>query len=325
VVNISRSEDATMKVRVVRKRMEATDICSFELVAEGVQELPPFDAGAHVDVHVTNGVVRQYSLCNPPGETHRYVIAVLLDAKSRGGSVAMHTQVSEGDVLTIGPPRNLFALAAESQRNVLFAGGIGVTPILAMAEKLSSENRPFVMHYCTRSRDRTAFMERILNSQLAEHVRFYHGDDAQGKIDIAACLGPVQEATHVYVCGPTGFLDAVTETAYSNGWPEHLVHSERFGAAQPDADGASFEVVLNSSGKRIQVLATETVVDALIRCGISVPTSCEQGVCGTCLTGVIDGIPDHKDVYLSDAERAKNDRFLPCCSRALSPRLVLDL
>jgi vanillate monooxygenase ferredoxin subunit len=324
-VNISRSEDTTMKVRVVRKRMEATDICSFELVAEGMQELPPFDAGAHVDVHLAEGVVRQYSLCNPPGETHRYVIAVLLDAKSRGGSVAMHTHVSEGDVLTIGQPRNLFALAAESERSVLFAGGIGITPILAMAEKLSSENRPFVMHYCTRSRDRTAFTERILNSQFAEHVRFYYGDDSPRKIDITACLGPLHEATHVYVCGPTGFLDAVTEAAYSNGWSERLVHSERFGATRPDADGAGFEVVLHSSGKRVQVLATETVIDALARCGVSVPTSCEQGVCGTCLTGVIDGIPDHKDVYLSDAERAKNDRFLPCCSRALSPRLVLDL
>ena len=187
----------------------------------------------------------------------------------------MHERISEGDILEISHPRNHFGLTPESQRSVLFAGGIGVTPILAMAEQLSIENRSFSMHYCSRSRERTAFMEQILNSQFAEHVRFYHDGDLQRKFDIAACLGPMREGTHVYVCGPAGFLDAVAGAARSNRWPEHQVHSERFGAAQPVADGSTFEVVLQRSGKRVQVLAKETVVEALARCGISVPTSCE--------------------------------------------------
>ena len=318
---------STLSVRVARKQREALDIDSFELVAADGAPLPAFTAGAHVDVHLPGGLVRPYSLCNPPGETHRYQMAVLRDAHSRGGSQAMHDLVHEGDTLQISPPRNHFALAPNAQRHVLLAGGIGVTPLLCMAEQLLSTAANFEMHYCTRSRERTAFEARIANSPLAPHVKF-HWDDGpvQDRLALDALLAQPQAGVHVYVCGPKGFMDAVLGAARGMGWPEQQLHCEFFaGEAAPPVDANSFEVQVASSGRVVRVPPDQTVVQALAACGIEIQTSCEQGVCGTCLTRVLDGVPDHKDLYLTPEEHAANDQFLPCCSRAQSARLVLDL
>ncbi len=317
----------TLQVRVARKAFEAEGICSFELVSADGRPLPAFSAGAHIDVQVPGGPTRPYSLCNDPAEGHRYLIAVLKDAASRGGSAGLHERVNEGDLLAISAPKNHFALAHEAKRHLLLAGGIGITPLLCMAERLATAGADFDLHYCTRSEARTAFRLRIASSAYAPHVRFHFDDGAPAqRLDIASLLATPVPGQHLYVCGPQGFMDAVLATARRNGWPEAQLHYEFFGAAPaPTGGDRDFEVMLASSGRVVPVPAGKTVVQALADAGVSVMTSCEQGVCGTCLTRVIDGQCDHRDQYLTPEEQAANDQFLPCCSRAKTARLVLDL
>ncbi len=349
------SNAPTLSVRVARKADEATDICSFELVAaEDGATLPAFSAGSHVDVFLPGGLTRQYSLCNDPHETHRYLIAVLRDPASRGGSQAMHTQVQEGQLLQISAPKNHFGnnsplgrpeasspprgaatraaaerggLVHDARRSLLLAGGIGVTPILCMAERLAMVGADFAMHYSSRTRARTAFVERIAASTFAQQVQFHFDDgDAAQKLDLAALLKEPQDGVHLYVCGPKGYMDAVLATARARGWPESQLHYEFFAAEVIKSEtDASFEVQLASSGRIITITKDQTVTQALAAAGVEVQTACEQGVCGTCLTRVLFGVPDHKDVYLTSEEQAANDQFTPCCSRAKSARLVLDL
>jgi len=316
-----------LEVRVARRQAEAQDICSYELVQTNGQPLPAFSAGSHIDVHLPNGLTRQYSLCNDPRESHRYLIGVLRDPASRGGSQAMHEAVQEGSVLRISAPKNHFALAHGATRSVLLAGGIGITPILCMAERLALSDAAFELHYATRSRERTAFAERIAQSAFAQQVHFHFDDgDAAQKLALAPLVGTVQPGVHLYVCGPKGFMDAVLGAARGAGWPAEQLHYEFFGAevAKSESDGA-FEVKLASSGRVIPVAKEQTVVQALAAAGVEIATSCEQGVCGTCLTRVLEGQPDHKDMYLTPEEQAANDQFTPCCSRSCSPLLVLDL
>lgn len=317
----------TLTVRVVRKTAEAIDIATFELVDAQGDALPPFSAGAHIDVHLPNGLVRQYSLCNDSAETHRYLIGVLRDPASRGGSLAMHDLVNEGDILQISAPKNHFPLAHEARRSLLLAGGIGITPILCMAERLAISGAEFDLHYCTRSPARTAFRNRIRGSAFTSRVHFHFDDgDAAQKLDIAATLDKVEDGTHLYVCGPKGFMNAVLDTARAAGWPEAQLHYEFFAAdVGPSDSDESFEVKLASSGRVIKVEKDKTIITALAAAGVEIPFSCEQGVCGTCLTRVLEGVPDHKDNYLTPEEQAANDQLLPCCSRAKSPMLVLDL
>jgi vanillate O-demethylase ferredoxin subunit len=314
-------------VRIARKTVEAEGIVGFELVSLDGSALPAFDAGAHIDVHAPGGLVRQYSLCNPPGETGRYEIGVLRDPTSRGGSVAMHDGAQVGQTLKISAPKNHFPLHETAQRSLLFAGGIGVTPILAMAERLAAIGAPFQMHYCTRSPARTAYAHRLRSSAFADRVHFHHDDGAADqKLDLAATLRTPQAGTHLYVCGPTGFLDAVRATARDAGWSDDQVHFEYFaGGPAHSAEDRSFDVVVKSRGLVIHVEAAQTITDALEANGVFVPVSCQQGVCGTCLTTVLEGEVDHKDLYLTPEEQASNTQFLPCCSRAKSARLVLDL
>jgi len=321
------SNSATLAVRVARRQREAVDIDSFELIAADGSGLPPFSAGSHVDVHLPGGLLRQYSLCNPPDESHRYQIAVLRDPQSRGGSAAVHAQLHEGTLLQISEPRNHFALAHDARRHLLLAGGIGVTPILCMAERLQHIGADYEMHYCTRSADRTAFADRIRNAALGARVAFHFDDGApEQKLDLQRLLGQPQDGTHLYVCGPKGFMDAVLGTARASGWIESQLHYEFFSAKVEASEAdAAFEVVVASTGRVIPVAKAQTVVQALSAAGVDVQVACEQGVCGTCLTRVIEGVPDHKDVYLTDEERAANDQFTPCCSRSKSARLVLDL
>ena len=319
---------ATLSVRVARKANEALDIQSFELVDPQGSALPAFTAGAHIDVFLPNGLIRQYSLCNDPGETHRYLIGVLRDPATRGGSEAMHDQVNEGDLLQISAPKNHFPLAEQAQRSLLLAGGIGITPILCMAESLARQGADFEMHYCTREEARTAFAARLAAAPFASAVQFHFDAGAPDqKLDLPALLAQPRTGTHLYVCGPKGFINAVLDQAKAAGWPAEQLHCEFFAGEEVKAlagDG-SFQVKLASSGKLITVPADTTVVKALGAAGVDVMVSCEQGVCGTCLTKVLEGEIDHRDQYLTPEEQAANDQFLPCCSRAKSPMLVLDL
>jgi vanillate O-demethylase ferredoxin subunit len=315
-----------LAVKVVRKRMEAEGIASFELARVDGAPLPAFSAGSHVDVSVPGGLSRQYSLCNDSSEQHRYRIAVLRDPASRGGSIAMHEAVNEGDVLHISEPKNHFPLQ-HATHSLLFAGGIGITPLLCMAQRLAAIGADFTLHYCTRSPERTAFRDEIAAASFANRVRFHHdsGPPSQ-KLHLDKALGPVDEGTHLYVCGPTGFIDHVVNGAKAAGWKPGQIHLEYFGAAPQDTAGdRPFEVKIASSGKLYQIAADQTVVRALAAQGVEIMTSCEQGVCGTCITRVLEGEPDHRDLYFTDEEKARNDQFTPCCSRAKSATLVLDL
>ena len=317
----------TLRVRVAAKTQQALDICTFDLVPVAGDALPAFTAGSHIDVHVPGGIVRQYSLCNAPSETHRYQIGVLRDLASRGGSQAMHDAVQVGSELLISAPKNHFALAPAATHSLLLAGGIGVTPILCMAEQLASQGAALEMHYCSRSKGRTAFVPRIESAAFAKQVQFHFDDgEAAQKLDIAALLAKPQAGQHLYVCGPKGFMDAVLAAARTAGWPEAQLHYEFFSAEVKslESDG-SFEVEVAGTGQVVVVPKDKTVVQALALAGIEVLTACEQGVCGTCVTRVVSGTPDHRDQYLTPDEQAANDQFLPCCSRALSNRLVIAL
>jgi vanillate monooxygenase ferredoxin subunit len=311
-----------LSVRVHRKRPEALDICSYELVAEPGVTLPPFDPGSHIDVLLPNGLVRQYSLV-PTGDEQVYRIAVLRTPDSRGGSRCLHESVEEGQVLTISPPRNHFALAAEATHSLLFAGGIGITPILSMALALSATGAGFELHYSARSAERAAFLDWLMSLPFADKVHRYH---AGARLDAPTALGTPRPGTHVYVCGPQRYIDAVLTAARQTGWPEHQLHWEHFGAdITPRAGDSAFTVRLARSSRDVEVGVGVTVVEALRERGIEIDTSCEQGVCGTCLTRVLSGTPDHRDQYLTPAEQQANDQFTPCCSRSRTQLLVLDL
>ena len=315
-----------IEVKVLRKQQEAVGIASFELARPDGAALPAFSAGSHIDVQLPGGLTRQYSLCNGDSEQHRYRIAVLRDAASRGGSVAMHDAVCEGDTLQISEPRNHFPLV-QAQRSLLFAGGIGVTPLLCMAQRLATLGAGFELHYSTRSAARTAFCQEIADAAFADRVRFHFDDgDAGQKLDLPAVLGAPRPDTQLYVCGPTGYIDHVVTTAKGLGWPAAQIHLEYFGAPAQDTSGdQGFEVRIASTGKTYAIAPDMSVVEALRKEGIDILTSCEQGVCGTCITRVLEGEVDHRDMYLTDEEKASNEQFMPCCSRAHSKLLVLDL
>lgn len=315
-----------IEVQVVSRKTEAHGICSYELARLDESPLPAFSAGSHIDVHLPDGLIRQYSLCNHPDERHRYLIGVLKDPASRGGSQQLHEQINTGDRLQISEPRNLFPLAHEARRSLLFAGGIGITPILCMAERLAHSNADFEMHYCARSSDRAAFVERIRQSPFADRVFVHFDEQPETLMNAAQVLANPQPDVHLYVCGPAGFMQHVLDSARAHGWAEDRLHREYFAAAAIDSsqDG-SFNVKVASSGQIIEIPADKTVVAVLESHGIDIPMSCEQGVCGTCLTNVLEGIPDHRDMFLTEEEQACNNQFTPCCSRSKSPLLVLDI
>lgn len=316
----------SLNVRVARKWPVAEGVSCFELESETGEALPAFSAGAHIDVAVPGGLTRQYSLCSDPVRRSCYEIAVLKDDSGRGGSKAMHEAVQEGDFLQISPPKNHFPLAPGAHDTLLLAGGIGITPLLCMAGRLSALHASFQLHYCTRSREKTAFRERIEQAPYSQQVHFHTDDLPESKLDLAALLAGCRAGTHLYTCGPQGFMDWVLDSARQAGWGDDRLHYEFFNArpAKLVTDGL-FEVQIASSGLVIPVAPHESIVDAIQARGVQVQVSCLQGVCGTCLTRVLEGEVDHRDMYLTEAERAANDQMLVCCSRARSDRIVLDL
>jgi vanillate O-demethylase ferredoxin subunit len=315
-----------LSLKVARKSIEARDVCSFELVDPHGALLPPFTAGAHIDVRVREGLTRQYSLCNDPRDRHRYVIFVLRQPGSRGGSAALHDEVAEGCVLQVTPPRNNFPLVPSAGRSLLIAGGIGVTPIFCMAQALESSGADFAMHYCSRSPGQTALMDHIRNASFAHRVRFHFSTEPDNRLDLGAVLAQYGHDTHIYVCGPRSFMQAMLAVARQRGWPESQLHSEAFASEMHSAqDDRAFDVELAGSGVVVQVAPGQSVVAALAGCGVHLPTSCNEGVCGTCVVRVIEGEPEHRDGCLSPEAREQNAHFVPCVSRSRSPLLLLDL
>ena len=312
------------EVIVKRKIEETHKIMSFELENASGQALPPFEAGSHIDVKVGEGLIRQYSLISHEQSDKFYKIAVLRDAASRGGSVAMHDDVDVGQTISISEPRNLFSLDSTCQRALLFAGGIGITPIMSMAVELYRNNKAFELHYYTRSKEDTAFYEQLSSCEFASNV-FFHFDGEEKAAD--KIIGPADKNAHLYTCGPAGFMDYIFDSARSNGWNEAHLHKENF-KAEPIADSAEdrpFKLILSRTGIELDVAVDQTALDAIDDAGIEIDMSCEMGVCGTCITRVLEGQPDHRDSVLTAAQKAQNDVFTPCCSRAKSDTLIIDL
>ena len=304
--------------------VEADDIRSIELVGADGRPLHAFEAGAHIDVHA-GGLIRQYSLINTAATDGSYRIAVKLEPNSRGGSQFMHA-LAEGETLKIGLPRNNFALHPQAAHSVLLAGGIGITPLLGMAYQLLARDNSFSFDYFARSTDPVAFGEEIRGAALAPRTRFHFGLTGEAvRRALATRLDTVPPNAHVYTCGPDPFMQAVREAVGTK--PGLALHLEYF-VTEPraqDLAAGSFQVKLAKSGTTIRVDANQTIVDALRAAGIEVETSCEQGVCGTCLTPVLGGRPDHRDIVLTEEERKAGDRMLLCVSRSLDAELVLDL
>ncbi len=312
-----------LRVSVARRWDTADAIVAFELrQLDGL--LPTPRPGAHIDVELPNGLVRQYSLVNGPGETDRYLIGVKREPASRGGSACLHDTVIVGDVLAISEPRNNFPLRRDSFRTILIAGGIGITPLLSMAQALHWSGHTYELHYFAQSAGHVAFTE-ILDS-LGPDVTTHLGLDPSGTGSVLTrLLSDPEDGGHVYVCGPGPMLDATRNTATTAGWPDHAVHFEYFTNATEIDSSSSFEVELARSALTLPVPAGSSIMDVLRANGVAVASSCEQGACGTCLTAVIAGEPDHQDVYLNASERRAGDRMAICVSRSRSPRLVLDI
>ncbi|MDX0468614.1 Rieske 2Fe-2S domain-containing protein [Sinorhizobium medicae] len=314
---------ATIRVTVARKWLAADGIAAFELrPVQGL--LPTFQPGAHIDVHMPNGLVRQYSITNGPGESDSYVIGVKLERDSMGGSLCMHETVREGDLLAISEPRNNFPLRRDAVRTIFVAGGIGVTPLLAMAQALKNQNLDYEFHYFAQNQEQLAFPEKtaVLGEALKPHLGFLPETTAAKLKEILSGYRPDM---HVYLCGPGPMLEAARRIAADLGWPETAVHFEYFKNTNTIDDSSSFEVALARSCVTLQVTAGKTILETMREAGIDMPSSCEQGACGTCLATVIEGEPDHQDVYLNDAERKSGTKIMTCVSRARSARLVLDL
>ena len=309
---------ATRPLRVERRVLECDDTVALDLVDPFGAPLPAWEPGAHVDVVLGAATVRQYSLCGDPAERDRWRLGVLRDAAGRGGSIALHDDVEVGSVLEVGTPRNNFPVAP-ADSYLLLGGGIGITPLLPMARELRRRGARHVLLHATRSADRAAFAAEV----AALGGRAHH-DDIDGMLDVAGLLGGLAPGTAVYCCGPEGLL-AAAEAAC----PAHVtLHVERFAPREvetdPGADGP-FEVLLRSTGTVVQVAEGQSVLDAVGRAGIDVPSSCREGTCASCETGVVEGAVDHRDSMLTEDEREAGETMMICVSRALSPRLVLDL
>lgn len=311
----------TLRLRIKSAGWEAPNILSYELRPLEGGELPPFTAGAHIDLTLPNGLVRSYSLVNPQSERHRYVITVQKDRASRGGSKWIHENFRAGDILTVNGPRNNFALDETAEKSIFIAGGIGITPILSMIERLSALGRDWELVYCSRTRSGTAFLESL---EKQPQVRFNFDEEPGGKIlDIAAAVKAAPANGHLYCCGPVPMLNAFEQA--TKDLARERVHTEYFTAKEPPAVEGGFKVVLAKSGREFTVPPGKTILDTLCDMGLDIPHSCTEGICGTCETRVLEGVPDHRDLILTERERASNKTMMICCSGSKSEKLVLDL
>lgn len=301
-------------------RYEAPGVLSLELAPTNGKPLPPFEPGAHVDLHLPGNIMRQYSLCGDPNDTSRYRVGI----RSVSGGLSsqfVHRKLRPGEILKISTPRNNFPLI-DADRYLFVAGGIGVTPLIPMMRAASARNKPWTLLYCNKRDADAPFLDEIraLGGSLS-----LHSSQAGTRLDVQQRLGPVEENTVVYCCGPEGLMTAVEEATAA--WPADTVRFEWFTPRSRPADevSGSFEVVCEQSGITVTVPPEKSVLEALNDAGIPVPCSCQQGICGTCEVRVIDGEVDHRDSILSSSERAANQTMMTCISRAKGARLVLDI
>lgn len=303
---------------------EADGVLGIELRAAAGGPLPPFTAGAHVDVHLPGGLCRQYSITNGPHEPESYRLGVGLALDSRGGSRHVHERLRAGDELQISPPRSLFGLHPQAEEHVFIAGGIGITPIMSMIEECKSAGQRWRLLYCTRTRSRAAYLWRL--APHFDRVHLHVDEEQAGPADLAHFLHSVPHAAHIYCCGPASLMEAVGLAAADR--PSSSVHFERFtadGAPTNAAADGSFRVKLSRQGTTLTVPTGCSILQTLEDHGIELPFSCREGLCRTCETPLLAGEADHRDFVLSDEERKANKTIILCVSRALDEELVLDL
>jgi ferredoxin-NADP reductase len=309
-----------MQLRIRSACWEADHILGFRLEPLRGARLPAFTAGAHVEVTLQPGLKRSYSLLNDPAEQDVYEIGVQLDPESRGGSQHIHEHWRPGQVIEVSEPRNLFPLNEDAGHSILIAGGIGITPMLSMMSRLQRLGRSWELHYAVRSRNRAAFLERV---EGLENVQVTIDDEpATPRLDLKGLLASVPTAAHVYCCGPAGMLGAFREHGGALG---ERMHYEYFASDAKVACDGGYRLQLQRSGKVIDVAAGETMLDALLGVGVDVGFACFEGVCGSCRVSVVDGVPDHRDQFLTQQEKDANNAVMACCSGARTPTLTLDL
>jgi vanillate O-demethylase ferredoxin subunit len=320
-------QDGDLEVIVRNIRAETSEIRSFVLEARPGEALPAFEAGAHIDVFPIPGLVRQYSLVNDPADRGRYILGVKREQNSRGGSSAMHSALQEGCAVRISKPKNHFSLRPNSGRNILLAGGIGVTPLLSMSQSLATRGADFELHYFARSNGELAFRGLINESAWSDRVCYHFGlvPPLLNEVVEEILRAPGPEDT-IYMCGPGPFMDVVRAGAEGLGWTPDAIVAEHFSAAPPKlTPGADeFVVRLAKRGLELVVPSDKAIIDVLREAGVEVKTSCEQGVCGTCVTPVLEGEPEHHDLFLSEEEHEAGLMTL-CVSRSRSKLLVLDI
>lgn len=311
-----------MKVRVAERRMLTESTVALRLVSDS-GSLPGFSAGAHLDLHLSTDLSRQYSLCNPSDTPEYFELAVYIDPDSKGGSKAVG-ELKVGDELEVEPPQNHFELVAGSRYRLL-AAGIGITPIWAMAQQLYRESKDFTMHYRTKSPALTAFGPELADAPFAASVQLSHSCD--GPIDIATLVADPIEGERLYVCGPQRYIDPVLDAAAAAGWPQASLHREYFSATLADSDNPEhiFKVRVASSGEEYEIPPDRSIAEVLDEAGHFIPLSCEEGVCGTCMVPLLEGEAEHRDLYMTPAEHEEGDMITLCCSRAKSDLLVVDI
>jgi ferredoxin-NADP reductase len=323
-VNALRSN--TIRMRVHATRWESAVVNSVELRAEDGTALPTYFAGAHIDLHLPIGQIRSYSLCGDPDDHSRYLVAVNRDPHSRGGSQWIHDHLRVGHVLEVSAPRNHFPLVEDAENTVFIAGGIGITPLLAMARTLNARRRPWELHLAVRTRDQTAFTEELTGLASDGHGSLHIHVDAESGgavLDIAGLLQRTANNTHLYCCGPTPMIEAFLKAAADR--PAEHVHVEYFSASQEVSVDGGFEVELVQSGVELQIPPGQSILDAVLSAGVYVDYSCKEGICGSCEVRIVEGVADHRDSVLSKKERDAQKSMMICCSGSKLPRLVLDI
>ena len=311
-----------MPLRVTRNDKIADGIHLIEFRDPGGQLLPQFTAGAHITIRVPNGLLRKYSLCNDPAERNVYQVAVKREANGRGGSSNLIDKVKAGDEIMVAPPVNDFALPQRAQDFLFIAGGIGITPIMAMIREVQAQGKRFRLFYCTRSQETTAFTKELAAPEFAGKVVIHHDHgDPTCSLDLKPILAERRNREHLYCCGPRPLMEAVRRM--TDHWSSTAVHFEAFSEAETHkADDKPFRVRLSRTGKVVEVPVTKTILEVLRENGLDVPSSCETGTCGTCRTKMLAGEADHRDLVLAEHERA--DHIMICVSRARSDEITLD-
>lgn len=310
----------TVDMRLVAIRYAAQDTNLYEFRRPDGASLPPVEPGAHIDLNLPNGMMRQYSLVTADGDPSAYVVGIKRDRASRGGSIFVHDNLRVGQIVAVGGPRNNFPLNEDAAHTVLVAGGIGITPIWCMAQRLKKLGRSFELHYACRDRAEVAFHDEL---QALQEATIHIDAEAGGFLDVAAIVNGARKDAHVYCCGPIPMLEGFEKA--TKDLPREQVHVEYFSSREEAATGGGYVVELRKSGREFAIPEGRTILDVLLEGGVDIMYSCQEGVCGACETAVVSGEPDHRDNILTEAERAASKTMMICCSGSKSPRLVLDL